>query len=410
MFDNIRNIQYDIDLSGRPVDAKNIFTYAYILKKYMRNNRNVFDYVVVSGDSPESLAYKYYGDPKMSWVILMANDIKDVYSEWPANDTTVQETILAQYKPEVLPYKTLKRIDQLEQIPKEGFDGQVIYVENVDKTYEWASGTSSWNFANNGLPKASVFNQEFTLTLNDYHLPTATMLSTKSDPKPVMNKTIIVYRNHKSIFNVWFSNITKFYLATSGLGPWKSNSYKDEDRDGLSLSRLGNGITTWDVPANAPDYIYYHCSDRPISGLIKVVDSESKHYVDGMDGNSLDGYSGRASGNLAKVKEDWYIWNGKYIDSNTDSFRSGWTPLVKDRRTLPIDIAKNTPVHYIHNTLGYKISNESFSMLEDVERLSYTKFSSWDEKHANNEKFREIKIIRREIVDQFVKDWKRIIK
>ena len=25
MFDNIRNIQYDIDLSGRPVDAKNIF-------------------------------------------------------------------------------------------------------------------------------------------------------------------------------------------------------------------------------------------------------------------------------------------------------------------------------------------------------------------------------------------------
>ena len=127
MFDNIRNIQYDIDLSGRPVDAKNIFTYAYILKKYMRNNKNVFDYVVVSGDSPESLAYKYYGDPKMSWVILMANDIKDVYSEWPANDTTVQETILAQYKPEVLPYKTLKRIDQLEQIPKEGFDLVIIY-------------------------------------------------------------------------------------------------------------------------------------------------------------------------------------------------------------------------------------------------------------------------------------------
>ena len=173
MFNHITNIKYDINRTKTPVDAKNIFTYAYILKKYMRDSRNIVHYVLQSGDTPENLAYRYYGDPKLSWIILLANDIKDVYSEWPQHDTEVLDTILAQYRPDKMPHKKLKRIDQLPQLPQDGFDGQVVYVENTDKTYEWAAGTNSWNFVYNGMPKRTTYDQEYTMTLNDYYAPTA---------------------------------------------------------------------------------------------------------------------------------------------------------------------------------------------------------------------------------------------
>jgi len=410
MFNHITNIKYDINRTKTPVDAKNIFTYAYILKKYMRDSRNIVHYVLQSGDTPENLAYRYYGDPKLSWIILLANDIKDVYSEWPQHDTEVLDTILAQYRPDKMPHKKLKRIDQLPQLPQVGFDGQVVYVENTDKTYEWAAGTNSWNFVYNGLPKRATYDQEFTMTLNDYYAPTAINVSTPTSPEPMGGKTITVYRNHTAVFNVWFSNQTKFYLSTRAIGAWQKNAYVGEYREGLNISRLGDGVATWEVPADAPDYIYYHCSDTGASGRINVVNATSQHYVEGTDSNSLDGYNGRGAGNLARIKDSWYIWNGLYISPQTDSFRSGWIPLAKELRVLPLDIAKKTPVHYTHNDLGHNISNESYALLENVERLSYTMFSRWDEKHKENEKFREIKIIRQEIADKFVKEWKRIIK
>jgi hypothetical protein len=411
MFGNIDNIKYDIDMNGRPVPAKNIFTYAYVLQKYMRNNRNVFDYTITSTETPEGLAYRYYGDPELSWVILLANDIKDIYTEWPRNDTEILKNIQAQFKPAQLNYRNLKRTVQLPPIPKSGtFDGQVIYVENTDKTYEWASGTSSWNWVNNGLPRTGIYDQEFNVSLNDYHLPTAMLVSTATDLKPAINKTITVYRNSKATFNVWFSNRTKFYLSKTAYGAWKENAYNGEYRDGLSLSRVGDGITEWHVPADAPDYIYYHSSDRLISGQIKVLDIESQHYVEGSDGNSLDGYNGRGAGNIARVKNDWYIWNGKYMKADATSFMSGWTPLSKDVRILPVDIAKNTPVHYVHKNLGHNISNETYANLHDQERLAYKRFSRYDQKFQINEKNRTIKLIRKEVVDSFIKEWQETIK
>ena len=40
-------------------------------------------YDIVSGDTPESLAHKMYGDSELHWVILITNDITDRYHQWP---------------------------------------------------------------------------------------------------------------------------------------------------------------------------------------------------------------------------------------------------------------------------------------------------------------------------------------
>ena len=55
--------------------------------KLRANNRNgmfMFDnYDVQEGETPETVAYKWFGDTEFHWVILMTNNITDRYYEWP---------------------------------------------------------------------------------------------------------------------------------------------------------------------------------------------------------------------------------------------------------------------------------------------------------------------------------------
>ena len=52
----------------------------------VKRNVALYDtYDVKEGETPEILADKLYGDPELHWVILLFNDITDVYHQWPQN-------------------------------------------------------------------------------------------------------------------------------------------------------------------------------------------------------------------------------------------------------------------------------------------------------------------------------------
>ena len=40
---------------------------------------------LIEGETPETLAHKFYGDSGLHWVILLVNDITDRYHQWPMN-------------------------------------------------------------------------------------------------------------------------------------------------------------------------------------------------------------------------------------------------------------------------------------------------------------------------------------
>jgi len=47
----------------------------------------IFDtYDVRNGERPEDIAYKWFGDAELHWVILMTNNVTDRYYDWPMND------------------------------------------------------------------------------------------------------------------------------------------------------------------------------------------------------------------------------------------------------------------------------------------------------------------------------------
>tara|TARA_Y100000310_G_scaffold9306_1_gene9725 strand:+ start:6356 stop:6883 length:528 start_codon:yes stop_codon:yes gene_type:complete len=52
----------------------------------VKRNVALYDtYDIKEGETPEILADKLYGDPELHWVILLFNDITDVYHQWPQN-------------------------------------------------------------------------------------------------------------------------------------------------------------------------------------------------------------------------------------------------------------------------------------------------------------------------------------
>ena len=54
------------------------------LKQGLRSSRFVFDkYNVKENENPEDVAFKYYGDAQLHWVVLLVNDITDRYHQWP---------------------------------------------------------------------------------------------------------------------------------------------------------------------------------------------------------------------------------------------------------------------------------------------------------------------------------------
>ena len=87
-------------------DVKNNGNYKLlpdILKRVKQRNaiksgQFIFDtYDVKNGEKPEDIAYKWFGDAQLHWVILMTNDVTDRYDQWPMNDAQFEEFIADKY-------------------------------------------------------------------------------------------------------------------------------------------------------------------------------------------------------------------------------------------------------------------------------------------------------------------------
>jgi len=54
-------------------------------------------YDVKEGEKPEDVAFKWFGDAELHWVILMTNNVTDRYYGWPMNSAQFVEFITDKY-------------------------------------------------------------------------------------------------------------------------------------------------------------------------------------------------------------------------------------------------------------------------------------------------------------------------
>lgn len=90
---------YDItgDLPRQSRVVTDILARAKILDSIKSQTYLYYQYVIRDGDTPEILAYNYYGNVNRHWIILLANDIVDVFYDWPLNGTNFEKYIVKKY-------------------------------------------------------------------------------------------------------------------------------------------------------------------------------------------------------------------------------------------------------------------------------------------------------------------------
>ena len=82
--------------------VKNFFKRGKLREDIFQDLTFFTKYIVQGDDRPDTVASKVYDDPTLDWVVLMANNIINVQSEWPMSQVDFHAYITNKYDEETL--------------------------------------------------------------------------------------------------------------------------------------------------------------------------------------------------------------------------------------------------------------------------------------------------------------------
>ena len=77
--------------------VKNLFKRAKLRDDIFKNLAFFEKYKIIGDNRPDNVAYEVYGDETLDWIVLLSNNILDVYSEWPMTQRTFDKYVLDKY-------------------------------------------------------------------------------------------------------------------------------------------------------------------------------------------------------------------------------------------------------------------------------------------------------------------------
>lgn len=75
----------------------NLLARASIIPDVLKNPLVYYSYDIQEGDTPEIIAYKYYGDSYRYWIVLFANELLDPQWSWPMTSTVFEAYMAEKY-------------------------------------------------------------------------------------------------------------------------------------------------------------------------------------------------------------------------------------------------------------------------------------------------------------------------
>lgn len=101
-FTNVPDFEYVSRLPDKRnlsdhIQVKNIFKRAKIRDDIFKNLQYFTKYNIIGDERPDAIADKFYKDSTLDWVILLANNILNVYNEWPKPQASFDNYLLEKY-------------------------------------------------------------------------------------------------------------------------------------------------------------------------------------------------------------------------------------------------------------------------------------------------------------------------
>lgn len=95
-FNSLPKIRY-VDKNNISTVYTNLMARASVIPSVLNNSLVYYTYDIQDGDTPEIIAYKYYGDIDRFWIILYCNQILDPQWDWPLSSNKLQKYIVNKY-------------------------------------------------------------------------------------------------------------------------------------------------------------------------------------------------------------------------------------------------------------------------------------------------------------------------
>ena len=77
--------------------VKNLFKRAELREDIYANLAFFTKYQIIGDERPDNVAEKIYDDPTLDWVILLANNINNVQTEWPLHENSYHNFLIDKY-------------------------------------------------------------------------------------------------------------------------------------------------------------------------------------------------------------------------------------------------------------------------------------------------------------------------
>jgi len=96
-FSNFPTLQYKLPEMQNSLLATDV-TKRFVLRDFYRNSLiDFYRYDIIEGQRPDNVAYEFYGESNLDWLILLPNEILDPYYEWPRGQNELNEFIRKKY-------------------------------------------------------------------------------------------------------------------------------------------------------------------------------------------------------------------------------------------------------------------------------------------------------------------------
>lgn len=131
IFSRWPTVEYDFKKNGKKTTVTNV-TLRFKLAEALRTKSAVmYEYNVKTGERPDIIAAKYYGDASLDWLILLANNIIDPQWEWPLDDRSFDNYIRGKYGSKEAAQQQILFYELVTQQQQVLYDGTIIPKKSV---------------------------------------------------------------------------------------------------------------------------------------------------------------------------------------------------------------------------------------------------------------------------------------
>ena len=100
--------------------VKNLFKRAKLRTDIFQDTSFFNKYIVEGDDRPDNVAEKVYGDSTLDWLVLMANNVVNVQSEWPMSQADFYTYVTEKYDSETTLYSGIHHYKSRQVITTDG--------------------------------------------------------------------------------------------------------------------------------------------------------------------------------------------------------------------------------------------------------------------------------------------------